>query len=31
MIETISHLTFIVRDIEKMGTFPRNLFDAEEG
>ena len=30
MIESISHITFIVRDVEKMGEFLRTVFDAEE-
>jgi fosfomycin resistance protein FosX len=30
MIETISHITMIVRDVEKMGNFLRTIFDAEE-
>ncbi|MDI6741150.1 MAG: FosX/FosE/FosI family fosfomycin resistance hydrolase [Smithella sp.] len=30
MIETISHITIIVRDVEKMGNFLRTIFDAEE-
>jgi fosfomycin resistance protein FosX len=30
MIETISHITFIVRDVEKTGNFLRTIFDAKE-
>lgn len=30
MIETISHITIIVSDVEKMGNFLRTIFDAEE-
>jgi fosfomycin resistance protein FosX len=30
MIETISHITLIVRDVEKMGHFLQTIFDAEE-
>jgi len=30
MIETISHITLIVRDVQKMGHFLRTIFDAEE-
>ncbi len=30
MIETISHITMMVRDVEKMGNFLRTIFDAEE-
>ena len=30
MIESISHITFIVRDVERMGEFLRTIFDAEE-
>jgi catechol 2,3-dioxygenase-like lactoylglutathione lyase family enzyme len=30
MIETISHITFIVRDVDKMGHFLRTIFDAKE-
>ena len=30
MIETISHITMIVRDVEKMGHFLRTIFDAKE-
>jgi fosfomycin resistance protein FosX len=30
MIETISHITIIVRDVEKMGHFLRTIFDAKE-
>ena len=30
MIEGISHITFIVKDIEKSAHFFQNIFDAEE-
>ena len=30
MIETISHITLIVRDVEKMGHFLQTIFNAEE-
>ena len=30
MIESISHITFIVKDVERMGEFLRRIFDAEE-
>lgn len=30
MIESVSHMTFIVRNVEKMTQFLRNIFDAEE-
>lgn len=30
MIETISHITIIVRDIEKTGHFLQTIFDAKE-
>jgi len=30
MIEGISHVTFIVRDLERMTTFLATVFDAEE-
>ncbi|HAA03830.1 MAG TPA: FosX/FosE/FosI family fosfomycin resistance thiol transferase [Syntrophobacteraceae bacterium] len=30
MIEMISHITFIVRDVEKMGNFLKTIFNAEE-
>jgi fosfomycin resistance protein FosX len=30
MIEAISHITFEVRDVERMGQFLRAIFDAEE-
>jgi catechol 2,3-dioxygenase-like lactoylglutathione lyase family enzyme len=30
MIESISHITFIVRDVNKMGEFLRTIFDAKE-
>lgn len=30
MIESVSHVTFIVKDIERMEQFLRNIFDAEE-
>jgi len=30
MIESISHLTFVVRDLERTATFLRELFDARE-
>jgi fosfomycin resistance protein FosX len=30
MIESLSHITFIVRDVEKMGKFLRTIFDAKE-
>jgi fosfomycin resistance protein FosX len=30
MIEGISHLTFIVQDLERMATFLRTIFEAEE-
>lgn len=30
MIEGISHLTFIVKDLEQASTFFREIFDAEE-
>ncbi|MEN6319817.1 MAG: FosX/FosE/FosI family fosfomycin resistance hydrolase [Syntrophaceae bacterium] len=30
MIESISHITFIVRNVEKMGEFLRTIFDAKE-
>jgi catechol 2,3-dioxygenase-like lactoylglutathione lyase family enzyme len=30
MITSISHVTFIVSDVKKMGEFLRTIFDAEE-
>ncbi len=30
MIDGISHLTFIVKDLERASTFFRSIFDAEE-
>lgn len=30
MIQGISHITFIVRDLEKMTTFLTTIFDAQE-
>ena len=30
MIETLSHITFIVRDVEKMGNFLQTIFDTKE-
>jgi catechol 2,3-dioxygenase-like lactoylglutathione lyase family enzyme len=30
MIETISHITIVVRDVEKTGHFLRTIFDAQE-
>lgn len=30
MIEGISHLTFIVKDLERASTFFKSIFDAEE-
>ncbi|MBI4830039.1 MAG: FosX/FosE/FosI family fosfomycin resistance thiol transferase [Candidatus Lindowbacteria bacterium] len=30
MIQSISHITFIVEDLEKMSRFLREIFDAEE-
>ncbi|AFY60779.1 FosX/FosE/FosI family fosfomycin resistance hydrolase [Synechococcus sp. PCC 6312] len=30
MIEGISHITFIVRDLEQMATFLTHIFDAKE-
>ncbi|MGD0819261.1 MAG: FosX/FosE/FosI family fosfomycin resistance hydrolase [Desulfomonilia bacterium] len=30
MIESISHITFIVKDVERTGHFLRSIFDAEE-
>ncbi len=30
MIESVSHMTFVVRDVEKMGFFLQAIFDAEE-
>jgi fosfomycin resistance protein FosX len=30
MIETISHITIIVRDVEKTGHFLQTIFDAKE-
>ena len=31
VIEGISHITFIVNDLEHTSTFLRSIFDAEEG
>jgi fosfomycin resistance protein FosX len=30
MIESVSHITFIVKDVEKMAHFLSTIFDAEE-
>jgi Lactoylglutathione lyase and related lyases len=30
MIKSLSHITFIVKDLEKMGHFLSTIFDAEE-
>jgi len=30
MIESISHITFIVKDVKRMAQFLRTIFDAEE-
>jgi len=30
MIEGVSHITFVVRDLEKSASFLRTLFDAQE-
>lgn len=30
MIESVSHITFIVKDVERMAHFLRTIFDAEE-
>jgi Lactoylglutathione lyase and related lyases len=30
MIKSVSHITFIVKDVEKMAHFLRTIFDAEE-
>jgi catechol 2,3-dioxygenase-like lactoylglutathione lyase family enzyme len=30
MIKSISHITLIVRDVERMGEFLRTIFDAQE-
>lgn len=30
MIESVSHITFIVKDVERMAQFLRAIFDAEE-
>jgi len=30
MIEAMSHITFVVKDLEKMSRFLREIFDAEE-
>jgi len=30
MIESVSHITFVVKDLEKMSRFLREIFDAEE-
>ena len=30
MVESVSHLTFVVKDLDRMARFLREIFDAEE-
>ena len=30
MIESLSHITFVVKDVERMSYLLRTIFDAEE-